>query len=92
MEIPNSNVKTKFYTFERLDKFKNIFFLEFGFSHLEFKKKVYICTHLLKQLLFYSPAGMVKLVDTPDLGSGAARCVGSSPITRTKLKRKFGLF
>lgn len=23
---------------------------------------------------------MVKLVDTPDLGSGAARCVGSSPI------------
>lgn len=29
-------------------------------------------------------AGMVKLVDTPDLGSGAARCVGSSPITRTK--------
>ncbi len=28
-------------------------------------------------------AGVVKLVDTPDLGSGAARCVGSSPITRT---------
>ena len=26
---------------------------------------------------------MVKLVDTPDLGSGAARCVGSSPSTRT---------
>ncbi len=23
---------------------------------------------------------MVKLVDTPDLGSGAVRCVGSSPI------------
>lgn len=23
---------------------------------------------------------MVELVDTPDLGSGAARCVGSSPI------------
>lgn len=38
-------------------------------------------------------AGMVKLVDMPDLGSGAARRVGSSPITRTKkLKRKFGLF
>ena len=29
-------------------------------------------------------AGMVKLVDMPDLGSGAARRVGSSPITRTK--------
>lgn len=28
-------------------------------------------------------AGMVKLVDMPDLGSGAARRVGSSPITRT---------
>ncbi len=27
---------------------------------------------------------MVKLVDTPDLGSGAARCEGSSPFTRTK--------
>ena len=28
-------------------------------------------------------ADMVKLVDMPDLGSGAARRVGSSPITRT---------
>lgn len=27
---------------------------------------------------------MVKLVDTPDLGSGASRCEGSSPFTRTK--------
>ena len=27
---------------------------------------------------------MVKLVDMPDLGSGAARRVGSSPITRTE--------
>jgi len=26
----------------------------------------------------------VKLVDTPDLGSGAARCEGSSPFTRTE--------
>ncbi len=26
------------------------------------------------------PAQVVKLVDTPDLGSGAERCVGSSPI------------
>ena len=34
---------------------------------------------------------MVKLVDMPDLGSGAARRVGSSPIIRTKkafLKRE----
>ncbi len=38
---------------------------------------MYICTHKFT-------ADMVKLVDTPDLGSGAARCVGSSPIIRTK--------
>ena len=37
---------------------------------------IYICTPIV--------AGMVKLVDMPDLGSGAARRVGSSPITRTK--------
>ena len=30
-------------------------------------------------------AGVVKLVDTPDLGSGAARLGGSSPSTRTLL-------
>ena len=29
-------------------------------------------------------AGVVELVDTPDLGSGAARCGGSSPFTRTE--------
>ena len=29
-------------------------------------------------------AGMAKLVDVPDLGSGAARRGGSSPSTRTK--------
>jgi hypothetical protein len=33
-------------------------------------------------------AGMVKLVDMPDLGSGAARRVGSSPITRTEAQTK----
>ena len=33
-------------------------------------------------------AGMVKLVDMPDLGSGAARRVGSSPITRTLIISK----
>ncbi len=29
---------------------------------------------------------MVKLADTPDLGSGAARCGGSSPLVRTNPK------
>ena len=29
-------------------------------------------------------AGVVELVDTPDLGSGAARCGGSSPFARRK--------
>ena len=31
-------------------------------------------------------ADMAKLVDVPDLGSGAARRVGSSPIIRTEKK------
>jgi len=31
-----------------------------------------------------SKAGVVKLVDTLDLGSSAARCVGSSPSARTE--------
>ena len=31
-----------------------------------------------------SCAGVAKLVDAPDLGSGAFGRVGSSPITRTK--------
>lgn len=35
-------------------------------------------------------ADMVKLVDMPDLGSGAARRVGSSPIIRTfKISKTF---
>lgn len=34
---------------------------------------------------------MVKLVDTPDLGSGAARCEGSSPFTRTKKPKVYTL-
>ena len=33
-------------------------------------------------------AGMAKLVDVPDLGSGAARRVGSSPIIRTFTNQK----
>lgn len=43
-----------------------------------FVVNTYICTHNKAY------AGMVKLVDTPDLGSGAARCEGSSPFTRTQ--------
>ncbi len=31
------------------------------------------------------PAGVAKLVDALDLGSSAARCVGSSPSARTTL-------
>ena len=35
---------------------------------------------------------MVKLVDMPDLGSGAARRVGSSPIIRTKVQTRVWTF
>ena len=41
---------------------------------LQFKNLDYICTPL---------AGVVELVDTPDLGSGAARCGSSSLPART---------
>jgi hypothetical protein len=30
-----------------------------------------------------TPAGMAELVDAPDLGSGIARCAGSSPVPGT---------
>ena len=47
-------------------------------KHTEKKKKIYI----------YAP--VVKLVDTPDLGSGASRREGSSPFRRTtKTKEEF---
>lgn len=46
--------------------------------------RLQIDVNMLKRLLFlcqcHPIAQVVKLVDTPDLGSGAARCVGSSPI------------
>ena len=45
---------------------------------LEFKNLVYICSPL---------AGVVELVDTPDLGSGAARC-GSSSLPARTVKEK----
>ncbi len=70
IEIPNSKFQIPSFRFQ-----VSGFFLLFGICYLEFKKNDYICT-----LDF---AGMVKLVDMPDLGSGAARRVGSSPITRT---------
>jgi hypothetical protein len=38
---------------------------------------------LLQKSIVLLNAGVVKLVDTPDLGSGAARLGGSSPSTRT---------
>ncbi len=38
---------------------------------------------IIVYLHFQFLAGVVKLVDTPDLGSGAVRCAGSSPSTRT---------
>ena len=37
-------------------------------------------------ILVIMNAGVAKLVDAPDLGSGALGRVGSSPITRTILK------
>jgi hypothetical protein len=61
-----------FNTFKSTKKRLNIF----EKFPLKVRRYVYICTHNF--------AGMVKLVDMPDLGSGAARRVGSSPITRTK--------
>ena len=53
---------------------------------LPFKNLVYICKPL---------AGVVELVDTPDLGSGAARCGSSSLPARTvkeKLLKKLRSF
>ena len=41
-----------------------------------------------KRLLVSGEAGVAKLVDAPDLGSGAVRRGGSSPSTRTKLEKQ----
>ncbi len=40
-------------------------------------------------LLLFVYADVAKLVDVPDLGSGAARRVGSSPSIRTMVRGKF---
>ena len=50
---------------------------------LQFKNVDYICTPL---------AGVVELVDTPDLGSGAARCGSSSLPARTQVEEKSSAF
>ena len=49
---------------------------------------------LLKNLkiALQSTAGVAKLVDAPDLGSGAARRGGSSPSTRTKFHNIINFF
>ena len=47
-----------------------------------FQKENYLCTPVFGKVLI-KYADVVKLVDTPDLGSGAVRCVGSSPSIRT---------
>ena len=56
---------------------------------------MHFCTRILIILLvrtqckeFTYEAGVAKLVDAPDLGSGAARRGGSSPSTRTTIKLK----
>ncbi len=53
----------------------------------------YFCPPLLRVRLLSrrAEAGVVELVDTLDLGSSAARCVGSSPSTRTKKKGHYAL-
>lgn len=54
---------------------------------MSLKKYIYICTRNqqpTKRFKIENFAGVAKLVDVPDLGSGVARRVGSSPITRTK--------
>ena len=43
-----------------------------------------------KNSRFAAPADMAKLADAPDLGSGAARRVGSTPIIRTKGQSECG--
>ena len=52
-----------------------------------FQKEIYLCAPVLGKVLT-KYADVVELVDTPDLGSGAVRCVGSSPSIRTSKKRE----
>ena len=57
---------------------------EWGFHHLSFGPK---SATLAPQMRAAQIADVVKLVDTPDLGSGAARRGGSSPSIRTMTVR-----
>ncbi len=84
---------------------------DFGYLHANNDQKIsaFLASHFEKSnlVVYLQPqfAGMAKLVDVPDLGSGAARRVGSSPIARTseaslkngafflqKLSEKFDFF
>ncbi len=60
------------YNFQKNTKRKEIF--------------TYICTRFtgVLSITVIINAGVVELVDTPDLGSGAARCGSSSLPARTK--------
>ena len=59
---------------------RKIFLKIFEVFHCHVAEKHYLCAVLTKNAL------VVELVDTPDLGSGAARRVSSSLIRRTKEK------
>jgi hypothetical protein len=65
--------------------------LKFGFGNKINTKYFYILKIILP-LHFQLIAGVVELVDTPDLGSGAERCAGSSPSIRTKKREVLLLF
>ena len=69
---------------------KTNYSLKFGSTPIFFKgegvRTAITCTFATHfPFRFAEPAGVVKLVDTPDLGSGASRHGGSSPSTRTVL-------
>ncbi len=63
----------------RLLSIIKMFFLFFYQKNIFYLKNL----HIFAPLRCSSLAGVVKLVDTPDLGSGASRRGGSSPFTRT---------
>jgi hypothetical protein len=50
-------------------------------------KNLYLC----RRFRCATYADVAKLVDAPDLGSGAARRGGSSPFIRTKLRQRLSL-
>ncbi len=59
-------------------------YIIFSQYYFIFNKRVYLCNSFeINVVLNSENAGVVKLVDTLDLGSSAARCGGSSPFTRT---------